>query len=127
MSKKIRVGIMSTGEIPDLSIRAHWQFSAGEQARKMINLTLRSIFVHTSKGSLTCRKSIRQGVDGFTSPSKEGVLRIFNALKNPSSSARFEPAYLGSNGKNANHYTIEEDFVGLVYMISSSIKSRSRK
>jgi hypothetical protein len=28
--------------------------------------------------------------DGFTSPPKEGVLRIFIALKNPSPSAEFE-------------------------------------
>jgi hypothetical protein len=32
------------------------------------------------------------------------VLRIFIALKNPSPSAWFEPANLGSNDKDANHY-----------------------
>ena len=31
-------------------------------------------------GSFTCRK-VRHGTDGFTSPTKEGVLRIFSALK----------------------------------------------
>jgi hypothetical protein len=31
----------------------------------------------------------------FTSPPKEGVLRIFLALKNPKASAGFEPAKLG--------------------------------
>jgi hypothetical protein len=45
--------------------------------------------------------------DGFTSPPKERVLLIFIALKNPSPSAGFEPANLESNGKHANHYTIE--------------------
>jgi hypothetical protein len=41
--------------------------------------------------------NLRRGTDGFTSPSKEGVLRIFITLKNPSSSAGFEPASLGSS------------------------------
>jgi hypothetical protein len=32
---------------------------------------------------------------------KEGVLRIFFALKNPTASAGFEPATLGSKGQHA--------------------------
>jgi hypothetical protein len=56
---------------------------------------------HTSKGSLTCRKILRHGADSFTYPPKERVLRIFIALKNPSPSAGFEPANLGSNGKQS--------------------------
>jgi hypothetical protein len=56
---------------------------------------------------LTCRKILRHGADGITSPTKEGVLRTFTALKNPSPSAGFESAMLGSNGKHANHYTTE--------------------
>jgi hypothetical protein len=40
---------------------------------------------------------------GFTSLTKEGVLRNCIAIKKPS--AGFEPATLGSNGKHANHYT----------------------
>ena len=32
------------------------------------------------------------GTDGFTSPPKEGVLRIFFRPKNPTASAGFEPA-----------------------------------
>jgi hypothetical protein len=36
------------------------------------------------KGSLTCRKILRHGTSGFISHPKEGVLRIFIALKNPS-------------------------------------------
>jgi hypothetical protein len=35
------------------------------------------------------------------------VLRILIAFKNPFSSAGFEPASLGSNGKHANHWTTE--------------------
>jgi hypothetical protein len=36
------------------------------------------------KGSLTWRKILRYGTSGFTSHRKEGVLRIFIALNNPS-------------------------------------------
>ena len=42
--------------------------------------------------------NLRHGTDGFTSPPKEGVLRIFFALKNP---AGFEPANLGTKGQHA--------------------------
>jgi hypothetical protein len=39
-----------------------------ELAKEVMNLALRSIFVYTSKGSLTSRKILRHGADGFTSP-----------------------------------------------------------
>jgi hypothetical protein len=39
--------------------------------------------------------NLRHGTDGFTSPPKEGVLRIFFAIKNPMASAGFEPANYG--------------------------------
>jgi hypothetical protein len=38
-----------------------------------------------------CRKILRHGADGFTSPPKEGVLRIFIALRNILPSAGREP------------------------------------
>ena len=44
--------------------------------------------------------NLRHGTDGFTSPPKEGVLRIFFALKNPTASAGFEPANLGNYNIN---------------------------
>ena len=40
--------------------------------------------------------NLRHGIDGFTSPLKEGVLRVFSPLKNPTALAGFEPANLGS-------------------------------
>ena len=43
---------------------------------------------------------LRHGTDGFTSPPKEGVLRIFFALKNSTASAGFEPANLGTKGQH---------------------------
>jgi hypothetical protein len=45
--------------------------------------------------------NLRHGTDGFTSPPKEGVLKIFFALKNPTASAGFEPANLGTKGQHA--------------------------
>jgi hypothetical protein len=52
-----------------------------------MNLALQNIFVHTWKGSLTFYKILRHGTNLFTSPPKEGVLRIFIVLKNPLLSA----------------------------------------
>ena len=43
---------------------------------------------------------LRRGTDGFTSPPKEGVLRIFHP-KNPTASAGCEPANLGTKGQHA--------------------------
>jgi hypothetical protein len=43
------------------------------------------------KGYLTCRKILRHGANGFTSHPKEGVLRIFIALKNPSPRPSLNP------------------------------------
>jgi hypothetical protein len=45
--------------------------------------------------------NLRHGTDGFTSPPKEGVLRTFFALKNPTASVGFEPANLGTRGQHA--------------------------
>jgi len=45
--------------------------------------------------------NLRHGTDGFTSPPKEGVLRIFFALKNLTASVGFEPANLGTKGQHA--------------------------
>ena len=44
---------------------------------------------------------MRQGTNGFTSLPKEGVLRIFFALENPTASAGFEPARLGTKDQHA--------------------------
>ena len=45
--------------------------------------------------------NLRHGTNGFTSLPKEGVLRIFFSLKNPTASAGFEPANWGSKGQHA--------------------------
>jgi hypothetical protein len=41
-------------------------------------------YLRCLKGFLTCRKILLHGTSGFTSHPKEGVLRIFIAIKNPS-------------------------------------------
>jgi len=41
------------------------------------------------------------GMHGFTSRPKEGVLRIFFALKNPMASDVFESVNLGTKGQHA--------------------------
>ena len=45
--------------------------------------------------------NLRHGTDGFTSPPKVGVLRIFFHPKNPTASAGFESANLGTKGQHA--------------------------
>jgi hypothetical protein len=53
-----------------------------------------SVSLSYLKGSLTCHQVLRHGADGFISPPKEVVLRIFISLKDSSLSAGFEPANL---------------------------------
>jgi hypothetical protein len=84
------------------STRALWQSyqqsnlvaKLDERAKGMMNLTLRSISVHTCKWFFTSRKILRHGAGSFTSP-KEGLLLIFITLKNPSSSLSLNPRTLG--------------------------------
>ena len=45
--------------------------------------------------------NLRHWTDGFTSPPKEGVLRIFFHPTNPTALAGFEPANLGTKGQHA--------------------------
>jgi hypothetical protein len=52
-------------------------------------------------GSFTCRKSATWYRTAFTSPPKEGALRILFALKNPTALAGFEPANLGTKRQHA--------------------------
>jgi hypothetical protein len=46
---------------------------------------------------------LRHGTESFTSALKEGVLWIFFCLKNPTASAGFEPAILGTRGRHDNY------------------------
>jgi hypothetical protein len=80
---------------PNLSTRALWQppvLSDGSVIRDISRASGRvgegnENLVYpsrgTSKRSFTCHKILRHGTYSFTSHPKEGVLRIFIALKNP--------------------------------------------
>jgi hypothetical protein len=57
-------------------------------------------YVFHTQGSLTCRKTSRYEIDGFTFPLKEAVLQIFIALKSPSTLVGIEPTNLGSSFKH---------------------------
>jgi hypothetical protein len=107
MSMENHAGRLSTGENFWFICGSHLVANQEELGKGNDEFCLLSIFVHTSKGSLICLKILRHEANGFASPPKEGVLWIFIALKNPSSSAGIEPAELGSNVKYANHYTTE--------------------
>ena len=51
--------------------------------------------------------NLRHGTNGFTSLPKGGVLRIFFSLKNPTASAGFEPANLGTKGQHATEAALK--------------------
>ena len=52
--------------------------------------------LHVTLRDLLHAVKLRHGTDGFTSPPKEGVLRIFRP-KNPTASTGCEPANLGTS------------------------------
>jgi hypothetical protein len=54
---------------------------------------------HVTFRDLSHGANLRHGTHGFTSLLKEGVMRIFSVLKNPTASAGFEPANLGTRGQ----------------------------
>ena len=56
---------------------------------------------HVTFRDLLHAVNVRHGTNGFTSLPKEVMLRIFFALKNPTASAGFEPANLGTKGQRA--------------------------
>jgi hypothetical protein len=58
---------------------------------------------HVNVGNFLHAANLRHRTDGFTSPLKEGMLRFFFALKNPTALAGFEPANLGTGGQHNNH------------------------
>jgi hypothetical protein len=59
----------------------------------------------TSRVILNAVKSYDMDLPALHPIREEGVLRIFIALKNPSSWPGFEPANFGSSGQHTNHYT----------------------
>jgi hypothetical protein len=77
------------GGNPDSSTRALWQSYQHRHLKQVGGMDegvriLPYQYLKYLKGSTICRKILRHGTSGFTSHPKEGVLRIFIALKNPS-------------------------------------------
>ena len=56
---------------------------------------------HVTFRDLLHAVNLRHGTNVFPSLPKEGVLRTFFALKNPTASAGFEPVNLGTKGQHA--------------------------
>jgi hypothetical protein len=88
------------GITPDSSIRTLWQSYQQTHLGQLggIDKGVRILPIHYLryfKGSFTCRKILRHGTSGLTSRPKEGVLRIFIALKNPSPRPSLNPRLLG--------------------------------
>jgi hypothetical protein len=82
---------------------------AGETWREMAVNFADKISISHSAGIFDVPLILRHGADGFTSPPKQGALKIFIARKNPSPSAWTEPGKLGLNYKHATHYATEYD------------------
>jgi hypothetical protein len=72
-----------------------------------VNFACEAYFFHTCR-VLTCHKIFWHGTDGLTSPPKESCYTFLLSSKT-STSAKFEPVNLGSNGKHANHQTTTSD------------------
>jgi hypothetical protein len=88
----VAVGDWSTGRASVLSILPEPSGrQSGDLGEKWRLFGLRNIFIHVRKVILHA-VNLRHGTDGFTSPPKEVVLRIFITLKNPSISVGIEPA-----------------------------------
>jgi hypothetical protein len=86
---------------PDVTARAIWQAVRRHGWEMASKFSLRNICIHARK-FLLHSVNLRHGTDGFTSPPKEVVLRIFITLKN-TSSVGIEPTNLGSSGEHSNH------------------------
>jgi hypothetical protein len=73
----------------------------GTRGREMFRQISSRIRLPYNSKDLLHAANLRHGIDGFTSPPKEGVLRIFFALKNPTASVGFEPANLSTKSQHA--------------------------
>jgi hypothetical protein len=92
--------MMMAGKTPDSSTRALWKsYQQRHLGASRRNGRRSESFAHQCvryiNGSLRCRKMLLLGAFGFTSHQKEGVLRIFISLKNPSPRPDLNPRPLG--------------------------------
>jgi hypothetical protein len=72
-----------------------------ELLARMLSGNFAKMMTSTPFMDLLHAANLRHGTDGFTSPPKEGVLRIFFTFKNPMAWAGFEPVNLGNKGQHA--------------------------
>ena len=80
--------VIRTFQLPPPGVPHVWDDASVPQQRKVeiwariCQEFCRKVATSTSLlGSFTCRKFLRHGTDGFTSPPKEGALRIFSSEK----------------------------------------------
>ena len=81
--------------------RERSQLRKWELWARMLSGNFAEMRTSTPFSDLLHAANLRHGTYGFTSPPKEGVLRNFFALKNPTASAGFEPTNLGTKGQHA--------------------------
>jgi len=73
-----------------------WNFGREMSGEFCLNAEL-----HVTFRDILHAVKLRHRTDGFTSPPKEGALRIFFRPKNPTALAGCEPANLGTKGQHA--------------------------
>jgi hypothetical protein len=103
MSMENHDGVISIRKTPDSSTRTLWQsykqrhlIAKQEELEKgNCESCLTEYLFHTPKGSLTCRKTLLHGPDGFTSPRKGGELLILSPIKIHRPRPGFNPRTLG--------------------------------
>ena len=88
-------------DVPTFSARCLHADGRTLRGREMFRKISSTIRLPRNSRDLLHAANLRHGTDGFTSPPKEGVLRIFFAFKNPTASAGFEPTNLGTKGQHA--------------------------
>jgi hypothetical protein len=86
---------LATSRLREILAAEVWNYVGREMAGKF---SLKMTDFHVAFMDLLHAVNLRHGTYSFTSLLKEGVLRIFFALKNPTASAGFEPANLGYKG-----------------------------
>jgi hypothetical protein len=92
--------------IPDSSTRALWKSLAEMHVSQKWPWILPAPFIPVR--FLSCRKFLDVGPTALLLLRRNSCCGFFS-IENPSFSAGFKPAILGSNGKHANQYTTEGD------------------
>jgi hypothetical protein len=110
MSMKNHGRLKPTGKTPDSSTRPVWQSYQShliakqeELATRMMNLSLRIIFVRTSNISLHAIKSFYMGPTALNPLQRKECCALLSPC------AGFGSANVRFNGKHGNHYTTEND------------------